>query len=137
MQDGRYFDSMQLRSDAGAQGWVPLSIVTASADFGGVKPAIIFLHATGALLYANKLRGFGSALLCPLTQSRALLSGRALPSLSARSVHCTASSMQHPPSYLLLLVVHTGMVSLNGVLVQARTRRACRSAWSERQVWGS
>ena len=149
MQDGRYFEGMQLRSDTGAQGWVPLSIVTAPADFGGVKPAIIFLHATGALLYDNRLRGFGSVLLCPLSQSRALLSGRALPSLSARSVRCTASSSQYrnwledanPPAtscwWLLLLVVHTGTFSPSGVLVQARTRRACSSAWSERQVWGS
>ena len=137
MQDGRYFESMQLRSDAGAQGWVPLSIVTASADFGGVKPAIIFLHATGAAFYDDRLQSIGSALQCHVHERKTSLKGPALPSLSARSVHCTATSTQHPPSYLLSFVAHAATLSPGGARVQAQTRRACSSAWCERQALGS
>ena len=39
-------EHMQLRTDAGQQGWMPLSVCK-DQQRGGRLPAIIFLHATG------------------------------------------------------------------------------------------
>ena len=44
-----HLEHMQLQTDAGPQGWMPLSIFKRHQRLGEL-PAIIFLHATGGLL---------------------------------------------------------------------------------------
>ena len=44
-----HVEHMQLQTDAGPQGWMPLSIIKEQQRLSAL-PTVIFLHATGGLL---------------------------------------------------------------------------------------